>query len=1073
MSRSFKSTVAMALLSIAFGGIPLLAQTNTGRITGTVTDPTGAVIPGVDVVVRNPATGLSRNTITNESGTYQAPLLPPALYEVQVSLAGFSTGIRSGITVNVDAVVRVDFALKVGEISDKVEVTADAPLLQNETATLGQVIDSQKMTNIPLNARHFMALTVLSTGVLPDVQGGDRQSPSFYANGVSRSKNNFLFDGVDNNDTGNAQLVIIPSVDAIEEFKLSTSAYGAELGRASGGVLNVQTKSGNNNFHFTVFEFLRNDALDARNFFAQKKQPYRRNQFGTVISGPIKKDRAFFLFNYEGNRIRRTDTALARVPSLKERAGDFSESSRQLVDPLNGQPFPGNIIPAGRINTIAKNIASFYPEPNRVLSGGSNYVGNARAIRDFDIFTGRVDYRLSDRQSIFGRFTWQDTYEIQTNFDTSATLPRQGNTFFQPLGRNAALSDTYVLSPRAVNEFRVGFNRLLGGIFDETYRHDYAKELGVTGVQSSFFPNPLRFGWPRATVTGYSSIGTTGFSAQDRHDNTWHWYDMLALTRGNHQMKIGAELRTYYINIFIDTQPNGNFSFDGSYSGIDNGYADMLLGYPSRTTRTVGNSYTHNRSRAFSAFFQDDWKVTPQLTLNLGVRYEMQTRAINVLKGNDRNMAVFEPKTRQIVISGRSGPQTFRNPVSGQTITLLGGNEFGYPDGLYYNDLNNYAPRFGFAYSPKFMRTVIRGGYGLFFEPEIAAKNHSNRDAAYPYNLPQTFTAARGVPNITMNDPFPAALGVASITAIANDPFQRDGYVQQWNLTLQTPLGHNMALETAYVGTKGTKLTSSRPINQPVLGPGSADLRRPIQGFSNIIQNERANLSAYHSFQAKFERRFSSGLTAISAYTWSHSVECCSNVRDPNNQRWDRTTSGFDVRHRQVNSFSYDLPFGPNKHFLSGTSGLLGKIAGGWQVAGIATFSTGNPFTPIVSGDISGIGAANARANRIADGNLPRGQRSALKWFDTSAFTRPAAGTFGNSGQFVVYAPGINNLDLTFTKNTKFGENRRVEFRTELFNSLNHGQFLLPNAVVNSAQFGTITAARDARQIQFGLKFYY
>ncbi len=1069
MSRSLRA-ILIIVLAIC-GGVSAFAQTNTGRITGTVSDTTGAVIPGVEVTVRNPATGLSRNTITNESGNYQVPLLPPAQYEVQVALAGFSTEVRSGITINVDAVVRVDFSLKVGNAAEKIEVVADAPLVQNETATLGQVIDSQKMTNIPLNARHFMALTVLSTGVLPDVQGGDRQSPSFYANGVSRNKNNFLFDGVDNNDTGNAQLVIIPSVDAIEEFKLSTSAYGAELGRASGGVLNVQTKSGTNDYHITAFEFLRNNALDARNFFAPVKQPYHRNQFGTVVSGPIKKDKAFFLFNYEGNRIRRTDTALAKVPTAKERAGDFSETAGQLIDPLNGQPFAGNIIPLNRINTVTKAIGDFYPSPNRPLSGGSNYVSNARAIRNFDIYTGRVDYHVSDKQSLFGRFTWQDTYEIQTNFDTSATLPRQGNTFFQPLGRNAAFSDTYVISPRAVNEFRVGFNRLLGGIFDETYGTDYAKQFGVFGVQSSYFPNPVRFGWPRATVTGFSSIGTTGFSAQDRKDNTWHWYDMLALTRGNHQMKVGGELRTYYINIFIDSQPNGSFSFDGSYSGIGNGFADMLLGYPSRTNRTVGNSYTHNRSRAFSAFFQDDWKATPQLTLNLGVRYEMQTRAINVLKGNDANMAVFDPITRQILISGRSGPQTFTEPVTGKVVTLNGGLDFGYPDGLYENDLNNYAPRFGFAYSPKFMRTVIRGGYGIFFEPEIAAKNHGNRDSAYPYNLPQTYTAARGIPNITMYDPFPAGVNAANtITAIANDPKQKDGYVQQWNLTLQTPLGHNMALETAYVGTKGTKLTSSRPINQPAVGTTSV---RPIPGWSNITQNERANLSAYHSFQAKLERRFSAGITAIASYTWSHSIDCCSGIRDPYNLRWERSTSSFDVRHRQVNSFSYDLPFGSNRHFLASASGPFAKIVSGWQIAGIATFSTGNPFTPSVSGDVSLIGAGSARANRVADGNLPRGERSALKWFDTSAFTRPTTGTFGNGGQNTVYAPGINNLDLTFTKNTKIGENHRVEFRTELFNSLNHAQFLLPNSVLNSGQFGTITSARDGRQIQFGLKFYY
>jgi len=1061
--------IVCALGFIGLGEGSLFAQTNTGRITGTVSDATGAVIPGVEIAVRNPATGLTRNTITNESGTYQVPLLPVGTYEVQAGLPGFATEVRTGVIINVDAVVRQDFALKVSSTAETISVVSDAPLLQQETASLGQVMDAQKMTNIPLNARHFMSLTVLSTGVLPDVQGGDRQSPSFYANGVSRSKNNFLFDGVDNNDPGNNQLVIIPSIDAIEEFKLSTSAYGAELGRASGGVVNVQTKAGTNAWHLTLFEFLRNDALDARNYFAQTKQPYRRNQFGTVFSGPIVKDRTFFLFNYEGNRIRRTDTARARVPTLLERNGNFSETSTPLRDPLTGLPFQGNLIPPNRINTVAKNIASFYPEPNVPLNAGSNYTGNARAIRDFDIYTGRIDHRMSDNHSIFGRFTWQDTYEVQNNFDTGATLPRQGNTFFQPLGRNLAISDTYVISPTMVNEFRVGFNRLLGGIFDETYLHDYAKELGVTGVQSSFFPNPLRFGWPRASVTGYSSIGTTGFSAQDRKDNTWHWYDMLAVTKGNHQMKIGGEVRTYFLNIFIDSSPNGNFTFDGRYSNQP--FADMLLGYASRTQRTVGNSYTQNRSRAFSAFFQDDWKVTPTLTLNLGVRYEMQTRSINVLKDNERNFAVFDPKTAQIVISGRTGAQTFRHPITGEAIVLQGGESLGYPDGLYENDLNNYAPRFGFAWSPKFMKTVIRGGLGIFFEPEIAAKNHGNRDNAYPWNIPQAFTApayaAGQQPPLNMNDPFPTILATSSLLSTANDPKQKDGYVQQWNLTLQTPFGRSMAIETAYVGTKGTKLTSSRPINNAVIGPGSIQSRRPFTAFAAITQNERAGLSNYHSFQAKLERRFSGGLTAISSYTLSHSIECCGGSRDANNLFWEKSTSSFDVRHRQVNSFSYDLPFG------RGAAGVLGTVISGWQMAGIVTFQTGNPFTPSVSGDIANVGDNSSRPDRISDGTLPRGQRTASRWFDTSAFVRPAAGTYGNSGQSIVYGPGVNNLDLTFTKNTRFGENRRVEFRTELYNALNHGQFLRPNTTVGTAQFGSITAARDGRQIQFGLKFIY
>jgi hypothetical protein len=717
------------------------------------------------------------------------------------------------------------------------------------------------------------------------------------------------------------------------------------------------------------------------------------------------------------------------------------------------------------------------------LTGGANYESNAGSITNTDLYTGRVDVKISEKQTLFGRLTWQDTYQIQSNFSSqnggSANLPNQGNTFFQPYGRNVALSDTYIFGPRAVNEARIGFNRLDGGIFDQTYGHDWAKELGVTGVQSSFFPNPLRFGWPRASVTGYSSIGTTSFSAQQRYDNTWHLYDMLALTRGNHQMKIGGELRTYWLNIFIDSNPNGNFTFDGHYSGIGNGYADMLLGYPTQTARTVGNSYTHNRSRAVSAFFQDDWKASPQLTLNLGLRWEMQTRPINVLNGVGRNLAVFDPNTAQILITGRSGPQNFINPITGQTITLLGANDFGYPDGLYFNDYRDFGPRVGFAYSPKVSRMVVRGGYGIFLEPEIAAKSHSYRDSSYPWNIPQSFVAASGVPNITMYDPFPAALGTTSITTIAADPHQRDGYVQQWNLTTQVPTGQNMSFEVAYVGTKGTHINSSRAINQPQPGAGTVQSRRPFPAFAGITQNERAGITVYHSLQGKFERRFAEGATFISSYTLSHAIACCSGVtglgsaQNPQNLRADRAQTAYDIRHRQVNSFSYELPFGPNKPLLAGVTGVPAKLIGGWQIAGIATFTSGQKFTPTVSGDITGIGNSSTRANRIGNGNLPRGERTAARWFDTSAFVAPAAGTYGNSSQDVLTAPGMNNWDLTFTKVTRIAENKRVEFRGELFNAFNQTHFTIPVATVNSGQFGHVTSANPARQIQFGLKLYY
>ena len=1086
MKDLIKRIVAVGVVFACAGIFECFAQTNTGRIVGTITDSTGAVIPGAEISIRNPTTGLARNVVTNESGTYAVPLLPPAIYEVEALLPGFRPQIRNGITVQVDAVVRLDFALTVGELSDKIEVTADAPLLQSETGSLGQLMDSRKVTDIPLNQRHFMALTTLTTGVMPNVQGSNLagQNFSFEANGGREADNNFLLDGVDNNDPGNSQLNIVPSIDAIEEFKISTTAFGAELGRAGGGVLNVQTKSGTNDFHAVFFEFVRNNIFDARNFFATTKPPYKRNQFGTVISGPLKKNRAFFMFNYEGNRIRQTDTALATVPTALQQTGNFSELSKALIDPLNGQQFAGNIIPANRIDHLGSAMAAYFPTPNRGIVGpvANNYLSTAKGLWNFDIVTTRVDYRVSNKQTVFGRFTWQDSYQVATGLTTGVQLPNYGTVYFQPIGRNVALSDTYVFGPRVVNEARIGFNRLIGGLFGQYYQQDIAKQLGLTGVQSEINPavgQYTSYGLPTISVTGLSPIG--GTNAQIRYDNTWHFFDMLAVTRGNHQMKMGGEFRTLMFMFNSGGgSPNGSFTFDGRYSG--NAFADMLLGYSALTSRAIGDAHSHSHDRQAALFFQDDWKITPQLTMNLGLRWEVMTPFTDA---NDA-MAAFDPVSQQIVIGGKSGPQTFRNPIypiqstAAPTIIVPGGADYGIPAGLYNADWNNFGPRFGFAYSPKAVSMVIRGGYGVFTTPEIPNPQYSFRNSSYPWVIPQTFTASNTIANVTLRDPFPDALASSSITARAIDPNWRNGYMQQWDLGIQRPLGANMVLDISYSGSKGTKLIGTRNINQPPLGPGTVASRRPYPAFSNITKSERSFASNFNSMQAKFERRFSGGLTFVSAYTLSHSIDNQSpggtgggGTQDSYNFHAERGNSPWDIRHRMANSYSYQLPIGPGQHFLGKASGVLGNLIGGWQIAGISTFSTGQSFTPAVSGDIAQIGATSVRPNRIGDGSLPRGQRTPGHWFDTSAFTIPATGTFGNAGRGILKGPGMNNSDLTLMKNTRLRENRKLEFRAELFNAFNHAYFTLPNLTVNSPSFGTVASANPARQIQFGLKLYY
>jgi hypothetical protein len=1075
-----------AVLLLFSGTSSLFGQTNTGRIVGTINDASGAVMPGVVITVRNPATGLSRSTLTNESGTYAVPLLPPAVYEVAAALPGFRPETRSGITIQVDAVVRVDFALNVGAVNDSIQVTADAPLVQNETATLGEVMDSRKVTDIPLNQRQIMQLTTLTPGIMPVIEGSNLsgQNLSFEAMGARERDNNFLVDGVDNNDPGNAQMTIVPSIDALEEFKISVGNYGAELGRSAGGVLNVQTKSGTDDFHAVFFEFLRNDLFDSRNFFTTSKPPYRRNQFGTVLSGPIKKDKMFFMFNYEGNRIRNVQTALGSVPTLQEHSGDFSDIAKPLIDPITKQPFQGNIIPQQRLDSVGLGLGTFYPLPNRSLSGGSNYLFNGRGAFDFDIITSKVDYRISEKQNVFFRVIWQNAYQEDPNVVKGAQLPKSGNVFYQPIGRNFAISDTYVFGPRVVNEFRVGFNRLIGGIYEELYKQNLTKTLGITGVQSQLYPSKdcpcaasdgVNLGWPRVTVKGYSSQ-VLGFGPQNRYDNTWHWFDQLAVSRGNHEMKIGGDFRTVMENIYNQGgNANGVFGFDGRFTG--NGFADILLGFPSSTMRQVGDPQTQSRNKTGSLYFQDDWKARPNLTLNLGIRWDAQMPPINRLKGLASGLAAFDPSTNQIVIVGRTQPSNFTNPITHQPITVPGGAS-AFPDGLYFPDWKSYGPRLGFAWSPK--GVVVRGGYGVFFDPDIAAIADSFRRSTYPWLIPQTFNADPITPNISMQNPFPDALATGALTAPTIDPHLRNGYMQQWSFGIQRPLGNNMMLDISYGGSKGTKLLASRNINQAILGPGSINSRRPFQGWAAITKTERSQSSTFHSLQAKFERRFSAGMTFISSYTWSHSLDDGGpvgngggNIQDNYNMFAEKGNSPYDVRHRLVNSYSYQLPVGSNKHFFANAPGTVSRLISGWQVAGITTFSTGIAFTPNVAIDNANVGNAFVRPNRIKDGMLARSQRTPNRWFDPTAFVIPPAGSFGNAGRGILHGPGANSWDITLMKNTAIGEKRNLQFRAEFFNAFNHPNFYIPVLEVTSPAFGSLNRAVDGRQMQFGLKLYY
>ena len=1087
-----RKVAAFALLFL----LPALAhgQRITGSIEGRATDASGAVLPGVEITVTSDATGQVRTSLTNETGRYNFPILPSGTYSVQTSFPGFRSEIRNGVQVEVDRNARVDFELQVGQVTETIEVTADAPLIETDTSALGQVIDTRRVTELPLNGRDFLQLAVLTPGVQPVVEGSnlEGQQGSMHANGAREEFNNFLLDGVDNNDVANAQLIIVPGIDSVQEFKVQTSSFSAEYGRAAGGLINVSTKSGTNRFHGTLFEFVRNDVFDARNYFNPKgtpKRPFRRNQFGGTIGGPILRDKAFFFFSFDATTVRQAQSSTGRVPETAFRNGDFSSLGTPIIDPTTGNPFPGNIIPSSRFSTIGKRMVDIYPAVN-VPGAAANFNGGYNLKSDTENWTSRFDTSWGDSDSLFVRYSIWDQDRLEP-FRSGATLPNYG-TFLDTLSQAATINQTHIFSPNLVNEFRFGFTRVKGGLIAEARDQGIEKQLGiccVLVVEEPDFRADLK-GPPLIRMSGYNSAAGSA-APHIRWDNHWSYTNNLSYTTGNHQMKIGFEARRTAMNLFLITFPAGETRYDGRYTGQSVG--DALLGLPSRTTRTTGDIVNYERSWHFSGYFQDDWNVTDRLTLNLGLRYETQTA------GYDRHdrKASYQPD-RQLIV--KVGPDPFQPDVQPVVDTFPG---FAVADGSlsrggYRMDFNNFGPRVGFAYDVAGDgRTVVRGGGGVFYVPVLANKTHSYK-RGFPFVVTQSISAdddtritspgAGGGAEMTVEDPFPSALvaGASSITARGVNPILRTSYMMQWNLNVQRELTNSMVWELGYAGSKGNGLTRSRNVNQAVLGSdlgqgtdpalwAPTNLRRPDPRFSNIGWLEASANSNYHSFQTSIDRRFANGVSFLQAYTWSKSIDDNSgsaglggggSPMDNTRLFLERGPSTFDRTHRFSFAGSWALPLG------EGSEGAAAVFARGWQLNTIYVYSYGQPFTPGLSGDNSRTSNGSDRPNLV--GNSKAGDQDPSRWFNVDAFETPALGTLGNAGRNALRGPPTNQLDFAVYKNFAIGETAdAIQFRAEIFNVTNHPVWRIPNRTQNSPTFGVISRARDNRQIQFALKLNF
>lgn len=1038
------------------------AQTYRGTIRGTIYDPNRAVVPGVEIKLTNRETNEERTVRSNDEGEYSISSLRPGRYEIETSVQGFPKEVRE-LTLAVNQEARVDVELR---LTGHAEVDVDATTnLKMDNASVGTIIDQNQIKGLPLDGRNFYELTLLVPGAVPAAPGSAgsvRGDFSFSVNGAREDANNFLLDGVYNIDPKLNTFGVRPSVDAIREFEMLTSTYDASFGRNPGAQVNVILNSGSNEVHGSAFHFFRNAALDARNFFAPATEPkpkYIRNQFGGALGGPIKHDRTFFFADYEGTRSREGITRVTNVPTALERAGNFTQSLFGVpIDPFTGMPFPNGTIPDERINSVGRAIAALYPLPNRNVPF-QNFVSSPTQSDDNDSFDVRVDHRLTDRADLAFRYSFgeRDLFEPFTG-PAFSTIPGFGDTV-RRRSQNVMAALTHVLTPKLVNETRLAFSRVAASVTQQ------ASQLNANVGLPTISPLARDAGLSFITITGFSPLGDEGNNPQNSVTNVYQVIDNASYVTGDHLVKFGVDLRFSQQNAFRDVESRGRLQFSPFGQITFNALGDLLLGFPLLTSVARVDNPQHIRTRSYNFFVNDSFRITRNLTLTGGLRYEYNTPPVDAL---DR-ANLYDVATGTLVRVGTNGV-----PRSG-----------------FEADRNNFAPRVGFAWTVgNDQATVIRGGYGVYYDQSPLAP----AEALY-FNSPffdnNIFFSLPGLP-LTLNNPFPTFFPFPlpdSALAIQRD--LRTGYMQHWNVNIERQLWERSIFEVAYVGSKGTKLLTARDINQPqpsALPPGLPLVPRPNPRFDDINLLESRGNSNYNALQARFQQRLTGGLSALASYTWAKSIDDASNfftsAGDPNfpqnsnNVSAERARSNFDVRHRLSVSYSYLFPFGKGRTYLA-DSGWVTTLLTGWETYGIVTLQSGRPFTVALLPeiDISGTGrsilgfGANDRPNVVGSPNVSN--PTTERWFNTAAFTFPTPGTFGNAGRNVLDGPGYQNVNASLVKNTRLTERFNLQFRAEFFNLFNHPNFNLPDNFLGSPTFGVISSAREPRHIQFGLKLLF
>ena len=1107
---AFPSCVFASLLFLVMA-TKSWAQVESGKVVGTVHDTSGAAVPAARVTIENTGTNILHSVTTDGAGQFVVTQLQPGTYTATVEHEGFEKVVEAPFQLNVTQVVTFDITLTVGQVSQVVNVTDSEPLLEAATSSIGQVITAAAITSLPLNGRDFIQLAYLTPGVNQGPSGivqqgnipeNERGNGAIQANGLNATNNNFLLDGFDNNEQQIGFELIQPSVDAIAEFKMQTNGFSADIGKG-GAVVNVALKSGTNEFHGDAFEFIRNSAFDARNYFDSGSSPippFKQNQFGGTLGGPIRKNRTFFFVDYQGTRINQSQTDISTVPSLAERSGNFSDlltgvmapngyDTGQIYDPTTynpatgtRQPFAGNIIPQASIDPAALKVAALYPAPN--LSGtANNYLSNPALVNNQDSFDVRVDHQLTSKDSLFVTFEFGNVNETQPD-----PFPGQaGGGFFSghisDLARAAGISDVHTFSANKINEFKVGYMRYVVDAIPFFASQDLSTPIGIPGI---FDPdNPVATGGlPNFAISGLSNLGNQDYFPELLRENNYQYLDSFTYIRGAHSFKVGVDIRRR-LNGFDQTQnARGDFSFDQQFTedlvtgtgGVP--LASFLTGYPIAAARYGQKGLFGIRWLELGAYAMDDYRVNPRLTLNLGLRWDLYTPYVE----QHNRLANFDFATGEFIAPGMPGVSRTGNVKT---------------------PMKNFAPRVGFAWTPHSGPLAIRGGFGIFYDLQ-----GTQGDSELPYNptglfYSQSFNYPASTVGLRLSQGFPARTyptienpsGAASAVPFRNPTTS----IEEWNLNLEQQLGKDSVFQIAYVGTHGVHLSYVYNLNQALqpldsnFGP-APNYGRPyfntVPNISAIRTNSNLAESITHQLQAKFEKRLSTNWSTLVAYTWNHTIgqtpeNEASGPQNVYNLRAERGDQSPDFRNQFTSEWSYNLPFGPGQRFVR-SNGMSKVLVGGWQSQGILAFYSGEAFTPALSYDPTNTSSGAPRPDLVGNphdfsGGSCSGRQSIFCWYNPAAFAVPGlapgqtfATNFGNAGVGTLRGPAQYNVDSSIFKDFNLRESLDLQFRAEAFNIFNHPQFAVPNADVDTAQAGTISSTvHSARQLQFAFKFIF